>query len=401
MICLMPFCGYLSETSRMLEIHRALSQRGAQVRVATQGGAYESLLRKVGYDIVGPHMSPVRAAQLVRSAIGLGNVGQSMYSDAELLTYARAEADYFTAHNIRVVVTGFTLTTLLSTRLAGVKLVTEHAGCFVPPVFERRLVPGGWLANAVLPRRRFYTSGFNRVAAALNVPGVPSVSALVLGDLSLVPEAPEVVGISPAEMSSWRPSQQLDRPEARLRYAGPLYARLDQPIPRRVTEFLARPGPVVYVAITSTTARLVRAVVRALLDLDVRVLVAGTVHELADLAGPRVLVEGVLPSHRIMPEVDLAITAGGQGSVQTAMATGTPLLGLPLQLEQQLNVALVARLGAARTVAPRSAARVARVAAEMLADDRYRRSAKQVQQIYDGIDGPGAAADAIIELCAS
>jgi hypothetical protein len=33
--------------------------------------------------------------------------------------------------------TGFTLTTLLSTRLAGVKLVTEHAGSFVPPIWER------------------------------------------------------------------------------------------------------------------------------------------------------------------------------------------------------------------------------------------------------------------------
>lgn len=385
----------------MLEIYRALRRRGVQVRVATQGGAYESLLKNVDYDIVGPHMSPARAAELVRRAIGLGNVNQSMYSDAELLAYARAEADYFTAHGIRVAVTGFTLTTLLSTRLAGVTLVTEHAGCFVPPVFERGLVPGGWLTNAVLPHRRFYTGGFNRIAAALNVPRLPSLAALVLGDLSLVPEAPQVVGISPAEMSSWRPSPQLDRPEARLRYAGPLYARLDQPIPRRVTEFLARPGPVVYVAITSSGAGLVRAVVRALLELDVRVLVAGTVHELADLDGPRVLVGGVLPSHRIMPEVDLAITAGGQGSVQTAMASGTPLLGLPLQLEQQLNVALVARLGAARSVAPRRAKRVGPVAAGMLADDRYRRAAKNVQQIYDGIDGPGAAADAIIELCAS
>jgi UDP:flavonoid glycosyltransferase YjiC (YdhE family) len=83
------------------------------------------------------------------------------------------------------------------------------------------------------------------------------------------------------------------------------------------------------------------------------------------------------------------------------MASGTPLLGLPLQLEQQLNVALVARLGAARSVAPRRAERVGPVAADMLADDRYRRAAKHVQQIYDGIDGPGAAADAIIELCAS
>jgi hypothetical protein len=36
-IVVMPHCGYLSETSRMIEIYRALARRGASVRMATHG----------------------------------------------------------------------------------------------------------------------------------------------------------------------------------------------------------------------------------------------------------------------------------------------------------------------------------------------------------------------------
>jgi UDP:flavonoid glycosyltransferase YjiC (YdhE family) len=414
-ICLLPQCAYLSETTRMLEIHRALRQRGVPVLVATHGGPHEFLLRAagVGYDVIGPPMNARRSAEFVRSAVGMGNVGQSMYSDAEIRAYVDAEAEYFRAHGVTVAVTGFLLTTMLSSRLAGVTVLTDH-GSWVPPVYERGLVPAPsqppwpilgalperavrWLANSALPRTRFYCAGFNRVAADLGVEPVPSLPALVLGDLAMVTEVPEVLGVPAAEMAAWC------RAGTRLRYTGPLYARLDVPLPDAVSEFLDRPGPVVYAAITSTSPHIIRGVVGALAALDVRVLVAATVHDLADLGDERVMVGGILPSHRVMPRVDLAVTAGGQGSVQTAMAAGTPVLGIPLQPEQDLNVVLLERQGAARLVPRRDAhtSRLASVADDMLRDDRYRVAADRVRRLYDTADGPGNAADVILEVAAT
>ncbi|WP_161962411.1 glycosyltransferase [Nocardioides speluncae] len=404
MICLLPSCAYLSETSRMLEIHSALSRLGVPVRVATHGGTHEPLLAAAGveYDVIGPPMDAERSARLVREAIGAGPVGQSMYADDELLAYVRAEAAYFREHDVRVAVTGFTLTALLSTRLAGIPLVTEYAGSFVPPVFERGLLPGGLrgrVAGALLPRLRHYCSGFNRVAAELGVEPVPSLPALLLGDLTLVPEVPEVLGISRADLEAWRPRGRGYRAGTRLRYSGPLFAHLEVPVPDRAAEFLAGPGPVVYVALTSTRAALVRETVAAAAATGARVLVAGTVHDVADLESDRVLVAGVLPSHEVMPQVDLAVVTGGQGSVQTAMAAGTPVLGVPLQLEQQLNLALLSRLGAARAVPPsRVGRRLTRLADAMLTDDRYRGAARDIKQLYDAVDGPTLAAEAIAEL---
>ena len=202
----------------MLEIHRALRERGAAVRMATHGGVHENLLRAAGveYDVVGQPMSAERSTAFVRSAIGVGPVGQSMYTDEELRSYVLAEADYFSVNRVTVAVTGFTLTALLSTRLVGIPLVTEHAGNFVPPVFERGVLPapsnlprllGGplprWVINRAIPRLRYHCAGFNRIAAELGVEGVPNLPALLLGDLTLVPEIPQVAGVSSPDMAAW------------------------------------------------------------------------------------------------------------------------------------------------------------------------------------------------------
>ncbi|MFD3402652.1 glycosyltransferase [Kribbella sp. NPDC058693] len=412
MICLLPHCAYLSETSRMLELHRALTTLGLEVRVATHGGPHERLLTEAGieYDVIGPGLSATRAAAFVGSAVGLGDPRQSMYDDAEIRRYVAAEAEYFRAHGITVAVTGFTLTTLLSSRLTGVRVITEHAGSFVPPIFERRLLPApthpvaprlkhapDWLARFLINRSpnriTAYCGGFNRVASELGVEQIPSLAALLLGDLSLVPEVPEVLGISAADLAAWTPGKGY-RAGARLRAVGPLFAQLDLPMPARVQSFLDRPGPTVYLAMTSTPPAQVRTAIAELSRLDVRILVAGTIHDLGDLATDSILVEGVLPSHLVMPQVDLAVTTGGQGSVQTAMASGTPLLGIPLHIEQDLNIALVERLGAARRARPGT---LTELATQMLDTETHHEAAERIQKLYAAANGPADSAEAIAE----
>jgi UDP:flavonoid glycosyltransferase YjiC (YdhE family) len=147
---------------------------------------------------------------------------------------------------------------------------------------------------------------------------------------------------------------------------------------------------------TSTPPAQVRAAVAALSTLDARILVAGTIHDLADLATDQVMIEATLPSHLVMPQVDLAVTTAGQGSVQTAMASGTPLLGIPLHIEQDLNIALVERLGAARHATP--ATNLAAMAAQMLDNPTHRDAAENLQKLYAAADGPADAAKALALL---
>ena len=236
------------------------------------------------------------------------------------------------------------------------------------------------------------------MAAELGVAPIPSFAALLLGDLTLVTDVPEVLGICRAEIDAWTPRDPSRyRPGTRLRYAGPIYAELDLPVPAEVEQFLTGQGPVIYVAITSSPAALVRRVVAQLSTLGVRILVAGTIHDLSDLQSDDVLAAGVLPSQQIMTQVDLGVISGGQGSVQSALASGLPFVGIPLQPEQDANVVLAERQGAARRVPERAAGshRLAQVAQEMLNDPTYRRQARRLQEVFARVDGPGAAADLI------
>ena len=404
----------------MLVLQRALVERGAPVVVATQGGPHERRLVESGvdYHVVGPRLSDVRCRELVQAGAGMGSPRQSMWTDDEIETYVRAEAKFFREHDVRVAVTGFTLTALLSTRLAGIPLITEHAGSFVPPIWERNMIEPfvrsplpvvdrlpyavrRFIANVGIHNVENYCDGFNRVARKLGIEGVPSFASLLLGDLTLVPEAEEVLGIPAAELAAWRSTSRGYRTGARLQYVGPLFAELDVPVPERVERFLEGPRPIVYVAVTSTTTEQIAAVVRALEPAGVRVLVAGTLHELSALQREHVLIEGVLPSHRVMPRVDLAIIAGGQGSVQCALASGTPMISLPLQPEQDWNGQLVERQGAGKRMSLQDAAssKLPALVRQMLADESFRDNARRIQAIYAQLDGPGSAAEAIMRSC--
>lgn len=117
MICLMPNCGFLSETSRILELHRALTARGAEVMTVTHGGPFVDLLRDHGVtvDVLGEGWTAERVTKFIASTPGIGPPGQSMWTDDEIRRFATLEAEVFRANGVNAVVTGWTLTPTAST----------------------------------------------------------------------------------------------------------------------------------------------------------------------------------------------------------------------------------------------------------------------------------------------
>lgn len=98
-----------------------------------------------------------------------------------------------------------------------------------------------------------------------------------------------------------------------------------------------------------------------------------------------------------MPCVDVAVTMGGQGSVQTAMCSGTPLVAVPLHAEQELNVDLAARQGMALAVARRHARgnRMTAAIRRAATAPQFKQQARRVQALYAKSDGAGQAATEI------
>jgi UDP:flavonoid glycosyltransferase YjiC (YdhE family) len=265
-------------------------------------------------------------------------------------------------------------------------------------MWERRLLPLPF-GPLGIPLERALPRMLRRHIFNLRAAGMAAEPARALGDVTLVTDVKELLGITGTGIDGWRPRDPAPyREGARLKLVGPIPGNLDVPLPERVERLLAGPRPIVYVAITSSEPALVRSAVGALRPLGARILVASTVHDLAGLQDEQVAVEPFLPNRLVMPRADLAVIAGGQGSVHTALASGVPFLGLPLGPEQHLNVALAERAGAGLAVAPHLAGtpELTQTARGLLTETRHRAGAERLRDAFAHADGPGRAADAII-----
>jgi UDP:flavonoid glycosyltransferase YjiC (YdhE family) len=419
MILFLPNCSFLSEVSRAIEIATVLRSRGVPVAFAGRGGRFGWLVESAGFGMtrLEPAVTPAGEADFLAAILAMGpRTSRDFYDDDELRTAVDAEVDLIRRVRADLVVTGFTLSTYLSTRVAGVPLATDHGGSFVPPVLsamgcpeavnppDPRLarLPRGvrhWMANRVPAFIHGPVAQLNRHARERGVEPLPNMLGLLCGDLTLVTELPEVLGLPSAAVEDWRPHWPLRvRSGTTFRFTGPLYARFDLPVPPAAQALLDGAEPVVHIALTSVTEDLLRSVVEAARGHGRRLLVA-TDHDVADLADERTVVTGVLPNHRVMPRVAAAVVMGGQGSVQTALASGTPFVGLPHHGEQELNVAVAERLGAAVRVSPADARTPAldRALSRLVGEPDFRVSATAVRETYARVDGAVLAADAIVD----
>jgi UDP:flavonoid glycosyltransferase YjiC (YdhE family) len=418
-IAFLPHCAFLSEVSRALEIARALQAQGMTVAFASRGGPYAHLITGAGFHLhqLEPVADDDTAGRFLDALLKMGpRMSVDFFTDEELRTSVQAEFAFLREVGAHAAVTGFTLSAYLSTRLAGIPLITDHGGSFVPPVLARKLCPPSvnppdpnlaklpvgaqhWLANRVPAFIKSPVAQLNRHAAELGLQKMPGVMSLMCGDLTLVTELPEMLGMSNADLERWRPKWPFrGSSQCSFRFTGPLYARLEVPVPPHVDSFLGSDGPVVYLTPTSVHESFLRSMVERTKACGARVLVGATIHNIADLADERAMITGVLPNHLIMDRVDAAVMMGGQGSVQTAIAAGTPFVGLAYHGEQELNIAVAERLGMAIRMAPHGAEtdQLTRAIDRILHEPSFAQSATRAARQYEGIDGAAMAADAIL-----
>jgi UDP:flavonoid glycosyltransferase YjiC (YdhE family) len=104
------------------------------------------------------------------------------------------------------------------------------------------------------------------------------------------------------------------------------------------------------------------------------------------------LTDRFVPAKLVSAMADLVVSHGGQGTVQTAMAGGTPIVGVAMQPEQQINLDHVVQSGAAvRIPLPRWNARNIRSAVLRVAGDPdFHRNAQKLQKLMEQSDGRAA-----------
>jgi UDP:flavonoid glycosyltransferase YjiC (YdhE family) len=104
-----------------------------------------------------------------------------------------------------------------------------------------------------------------------------------------------------------------------------------------------------------------------------------------------------VPAEIVNSLVDIVICHGGQGTIQTAMHSGTPLVGVPTQTEQFLNLHNVESSGAGIHI-PRkewTAKNIQEAVVKLASDPSYFRAAERLRNRMGQFDGQKISADHI------
>lgn len=394
-----PVTFNLAETTRMIQVARALDPAH---RVVFQGYEHDfvELVRDAGFEYLAGEPAWGRAERDQAIAFDQGRSFRSPFTRE--LVAARVELERRTIRELgaAAVVTGSNLTSFISARAEGVPLFYPVPFPLTRPQVAQTKRMGfvtgtGWVARtadlvATAAFRWVYNTAplapkaFTSVAKANGVRPLRTVSSLLTADRNLITEMPwEMDGFA--------------LPDG-FELVGPIFAHLDAPMPAVVDELAAAPEPLVYLGLGSSADRkLALAAADALGGLPINVVAPiGHYLEAGDLGRlpANVHVTPLLPAHRLGGLVDAAVLHGGQGTVQTACATGVPFVGMGLQPEQTWHVRACERRGNAIAVSPKCVSKPEFTAAvsRVLADPAIRTAADEVREAYRGADGAAATA---------
>ena len=419
-----PHFYYLSEVSRLVEIGKALCGMGQDVLFFSHGGTYEWVARDAGFEVVAvpPTMSRERAE--VYMAFNRAEIGNpfrdSFFSYEELKEYVPREAELLREARADAVLIGWNLPSYLSVQLVDIPIVVQQPGPFTAPFFDRKMgvfvptligwlhyLPMDWFVNWMMPRIRLWIRPFNQLASELGLPKYKSTLDMMAGDLTLVMDAPEILGITPEELEQYEPRHpKYFHRKPKYRYGGPCFARLPGEIPDAVRKHFDTSRKKLYCGMgVSGSPQVLQSVIDIVAELDLQALVVTTtiLDKGAGSASERVMVVPHVPAHLVNPLADVAITHGGAGTVQTAIHAGTPLVGVPMHLEQAGNISLVQRQGAG-IMLPRKALnrrRLANALEKIVADNSYRENMERLKRLQDPIDGAAKTAREMIRFMES
>jgi UDP:flavonoid glycosyltransferase YjiC (YdhE family) len=126
----------------------------------------------------------------------------------------------------------------------------------------------------------------------------------------------------------------------------------------------------------------------AVKDLDVSVVAGTSDRTLLDAPPDNVFVAPYLPARDVLRRASLFISHGGSASAYVALAEGTPVLGIPSNMDQHLTMQYVEQAGAGKRLRSEQASprRIRECVAQMSTDERLKQAAQNVARLFSKYD---------------
>lgn len=403
---------------------RAYCPKGHELKIdfLSCGSRFEPLIQKAGFDVV--PCQPRVKGESVADDLGW-DFPEFFGSEGIARSFIEGQLEALRSLRPDVVLHGMWGPTSLAARLLGIRTISFLPLPMHPASFANGLIRDlpdpiplltrlprwlrQWLARAFSPLM-IHAPIFrqHRLGAAAEQCGWPSKGPLSLfdiaqADLNLVNDLPAFH----ADYSHRLPDN--------IVITGPLFARVHHPaeLDLDIAAHLRTPHrPSVLVTMGSSGTKLflfeaIRALIANPHDNWNAVILAShaicSLDEARAVANddPRLLVtDRFIPAPAATALADVVIMHGGQGTVQTAIATGTPLVGVALQVEQQTNLDNVMDFGAGIRIQRRSwhSHNIREAVTKVLGDPHYKVRAMELAYTIRNIDGARIAADHMWEF---
>jgi len=364
-VAFMPCFNDFGETYPLIEIAKKYMELGGQVVFIGYIGEYEKFAVDLGCKVIElqqniPKKISEKNLKLLHK-YHYKNIPQERFytylfnKESEKLSKDRIEQEIniFIKEKVRLVVSAFNFSPLISARVVNIPLVTLLSGVAIPPYFKSkcgtfpesfenpitRLFPQSiknHLTNWYILRCRWGVKGFNRLARIYETPRLNRFLDLFYGDYTFI--------VDDINFLKLQPTTKFPKEN----FIGPIlpeysFSPKDHLIDSEVEKHLKRPGRSILVAIGSYgVKKTFLEVLNALNKTNYNVLVSYKTiikeDELPTL-NKNFLVKKFFPSiKRIHEMVDLTIIHGGRGTVYTAAFSGKPVIGIPMHAEQQWNL---------------------------------------------------------------
>ncbi len=341
----------IAETTRMIEIAKA-ARENFNCEFFGYSDIYSNLIEQVGFKFhrMEPWLTPQKIDHLWK--VDRMESLADPFTESELRQRVKGELALYRELKPAAVVIGFTLSTVISARAAKIPLTYVMPFPLTRPFLDAglatwpdeydfpllRIIPRKTLdgiTNEWLKNTKLWIKPFQRIAKEFGTPPIHRLVDIYEGDFNLVTDIPELTGVSSLP-DNWR-------------YIGPIFARLDGDVPDEILN-LPKHQPIIYCAMGSSANRkILKTVIESFDGAPYTVIapIKAHLHEGNIRVPTNVHIFDWLPADKVNPLADISVIHGGQGTVQTACASGTPFVGIGLQPEQEGNIEAIVRYGSA------------------------------------------------------
>jgi len=395
----------LGDFTRAVETAVGMQNTGAEVKFYNHGSVHLDMIKNRGLECVNlqPELSWEQHQVIMDINRYKAPVGTPIpVTEEEWIKMAESDLEAFSDFRPDGVYAGLNLSCMISVPYAKIPMVTQVPTVNCPAFIEnemynmpntmeknffiKHIVPG-WIKRKIMRKilmgdvAKDSLLNFNKARKKFGLRAITNIVDLVRGDITLLPDLPELSGL---------PEHKLTKG---YYYTGPIFAMMDKPIPKEVEMVFSRPGINIFCSLVSSGfPETLRCIIDALKSVPEFNIVCSTTTIISpEELGPnteRFYACRFLPAHLVNEMANIAVLHGGQGTIQTAVWAGTPVVGIGFQAEQQANIDGIARAGMAKRIPLYNVNQKSVLkAVKTVSSEHYITNAKKLKEKVRSVDG--------------